>query len=264
MRDQPRIDGKFTIMRGIGEAVSLLRTAQKPKPGKRVLLYHAIGTSLDFDPRRVNTVEPAVFREQMRQLRGYEFDLFSIARQFSSECSLSQLSVSVTFDDGYRDVLTSAAPILCELGIPFTVFIVPAFIESPGLWYLDRAQLRELVAMPGVSIGSHSYTHTRLTGLPDRKVADELSRSKSWLEDFLGTPVTTVAYPFGGVDERVRAIAKEQGYHLGFSTRFGINGRAYDPLTLFRTEVVGRDGLRTFDQKVCGGWDWYSLKQRFT
>ena len=45
--------------------------------------------------------------------------------------------ISITFDDGYKDNLTNAYPILNKLKIPFTIFVVPRFLEGDTFmwWY---------------------------------------------------------------------------------------------------------------------------------
>lgn len=40
----------------------------------------------------------------------------------------------ITFDDGYRDVIEHAAPVLARLGLPATAFITSAVVEEPGRW----------------------------------------------------------------------------------------------------------------------------------
>ena len=50
----------------------------------------------------------------------------------AGEIDLPHDAAAVTFDDGYRDVLLRADPILRELGIPATVFVPTGFAEATG------------------------------------------------------------------------------------------------------------------------------------
>jgi peptidoglycan/xylan/chitin deacetylase (PgdA/CDA1 family) len=76
--------------------------------------------------------------------------------------------------------------------------------------------------------------------------------SKSSLEDALGVAVNTFAYPFGQVDERVRAAVGEAGYTRAYTVDPGRNW-FNDPLLLKRTEVEGTLSMMAFAHKVKRG-----------
>ena len=96
-----------------------------------------------------------------------------------------KLKIAITFDDGYKDNLYVAAPILAEYGSPFTVFITAKFVNKNSSVYLTPGEMRELSALPGVTIGSHGMTHRRLTGLNSGDLMSELSKSRSRIEDLV-------------------------------------------------------------------------------
>jgi peptidoglycan/xylan/chitin deacetylase (PgdA/CDA1 family) len=91
---------------------------------------------------------------------------------------------------------------------------------------------------------------------------NELVSSKKYIEDLIGGPVTTMSYPFGAVDRRVRDAVKRAGYLLAVCSRFDINDASRDPLLLCRTEITGNDSVRVFKQKLHGDWDWYRWRRR--
>jgi peptidoglycan/xylan/chitin deacetylase (PgdA/CDA1 family) len=52
--------------------------------------------------------------------------------------TLPERAVVVTFDDGYRNVLTNAAPVLKRLGIPATLFVAADFVRHGEMLWTDR------------------------------------------------------------------------------------------------------------------------------
>lgn len=128
----------------------------------------------------------------------------------------------LTFDDGWLDGLTVAAPLLIRLGVGATFFV------CPGLWggrdermgeagrVLTAAEARELAAA-GMDLGSHSMTHPDLRTLDETALRRELVDSKTAVEDISGRSCRALAYPFGLHDERVRRAAAGAGFAVAFS-----------------------------------------------
>ena len=128
----------------------------------------------------------------------------------------------------YRSVFEQAFPVLRRLGVPGTVFAPTDFIGRPEpmswpgidrwlsgpheheLACMDADQLREL-ADAGWEIGSHTRSHPRLTSLSDG-LGPELAGSRARIEELVGAPCQSLAYPYGDADDRVAAAAAEAGY----------------------------------------------------
>lgn len=121
---------------------------------------------------------------------------------------------------------------------------------------LSLDQIREMAAA-GVEFGSHTLTHPWLPSVDDHRLLREVRDSKLRLEDLLGVEVPCFAYPFGAVDQRVRAAVVAAGYRLAFTTRAGLNWWN-DPFCIHRAEIGERDSLLDFVMKLRTG---YSLRQ---
>jgi peptidoglycan/xylan/chitin deacetylase (PgdA/CDA1 family) len=76
---------------------------------------------------------------------------------------------------------------------------------------LSWAGLAE-IASCGIEIGAHSHTHPQLDLLAAPELARQAVQPKTELEDRLGLPVTTFAYPYGRYDRRVRDAVAAAGY----------------------------------------------------
>ncbi|HEV8164489.1 MAG TPA: polysaccharide deacetylase family protein, partial [Actinomycetota bacterium] len=103
-------------------------------------------------------------------------------------------SVAVTFDDAWADNHRTALGPLVECAIPATLYVPSRLLGRPG--YMTRSQLREMAAA-GVTVGAHSRTHADLRACGDAELEREVQGSRDDLEELLGTPVTSFAYPAG-------------------------------------------------------------------
>ena len=106
-----------------------------------VLTYHRIaepGTDSFYDP--VVSATPKLFRAQVKWLRDHMhiLTLEELDGLIGSGAPLREPTAFLTFDDGYRDNIDVAVPILRECGVPATFFIPTEFFESPKLFWWDH------------------------------------------------------------------------------------------------------------------------------
>lgn len=245
--------------RAISECTALVRNLAGARAGLRILLYHAVGTSLSTDSYGIS-ISPDLFERHMVALA--EIPEIAIVNLRAPEPSDSGLEVAVTFDDGYKDNLYAAAPVLLKHRIPFTVFVTSSFVQRGQPEYLTESELKDLAALPGAAVGSHGVTHARLAECDERTLWRELVESRQYLEGVIGRPITAMSYPHGSANLRVRDAVKRAGYSLGVCSRFDINRGDRDPLLLCRTEIVSADSERVFLQKLRGAWDWCRWRSR--
>jgi peptidoglycan/xylan/chitin deacetylase (PgdA/CDA1 family) len=163
--------------------------------------------------------------------------------------TLPDRAVVLTFDDGYASVIETAWPVLRERGWPATLFAVSGYLTSGERFAWDRdephddrhrlsspAELRA-AADQGLDIGSHTVTHPWLPRLDRDEAKRELVDSRQALEDLLGRTVSSLAYPTGGWNPEVRAIAAEAGYRIGITVDRGLNTTRVPHLSLRRSFV---------------------------
>jgi peptidoglycan/xylan/chitin deacetylase (PgdA/CDA1 family) len=167
------------------------------------------------------------------------------------QAPLPDRSLVITFDDGYRSFYEVAYPLLHEHGMPATVFLTVGdppptaarLREKPGM-RLPSIEGLEMLAWDeiqemrqgGIDFGAHTLTHPDLTHLPEADVEREMVASKVALEDTLGGPVTTFAYPFGRYDERSLRLARPH-FECACSDRLGIADSRSDPHALPRVDA---------------------------
>ncbi len=251
---------KRGISCGISEMLSRISLSANFRTGFRVLLYHSVGTRTDLKTSGVYYVTPDLFQRHMsilKELKGISVVGFEEGNGYGDT-----LEVAVTFDDGFKDNLSEAVPILTELEIPFTVFVSRKHIKYDASEYLNEAELKELAAWPGATIGAHGANHLPLAPLDQSEIWHEVHDSKNYLEDLLGKPVLTMSYPFGSLNHVVRDVVEKAGYLRAACRHWGINDAYNDRLLLYRTPIHAEDTERIFIQKLKGFWDWHGRFQR--
>ena len=244
---------KRVIGGGFSAIYGMKRGFSAGPQGLRILMYHSIGSHVVGDASGLYGVSRQRFKTHLDYLQGQQLNPDLVVHSFTA---LSETGVSITFDDGYRDNLEVAAPLLSEYGFSFHVFVNPRFVMSGEQQYLTVQSLRELAVLPGVSIGAHGFSHRKLTECTKSELDYELVASKQWIEDAIGMEVTTMAYPHGAVNTDVQRATANAGYSVAASSKFGIVTSASNRLALERTDIWSTDTIRTFRSKLHGNWDW--------
>ncbi len=175
-------------------------------PPRAILTYHSLDPS-----GAVTSLAPATFRRQMDLLAETATPVLPLSKLLHSDRGLA-----LTFDDGYRNLLHHAVPLLAQRQLPATFFINSAAAHAGGP-FLDWSALREAAAA-GVEIGAHGIEHLDLACVPLPQAIAQLDGCRRAIEDRLGVAVRTCAYPFGRSTPQLREWART-AFHLTCGTR---------------------------------------------
>ena len=238
----------------------LTRLARRPR-GIVVLCYHSVRTDqlqrFTWQMRHVaeRAVSPSV-NESRRIVPGRPPQL------------------CVTFDDGFENVLKNALPAMRALGVPATLFVVPGSFGTVPTWGMpaghpDReervASGPELAAAARrglCSIGSHTFSHVRLSQAKRAEMMRELSDSKEALEELLDCEIADLAFPYGDYD----ASTVERAYSSGYRRLFTLDPRLWHPEkgeTLVGRFLVCPEMWRVEFALTCAGaYAWRAASRR--
>ena len=92
-----------------------------------------------FQPRRSQEITPEFLDRTIAALKRWKFDIVSMDEVCRRAVTLAspRRFVSLTFDGGYKDLMTSAYPVLSRHRVPFTAYVPTAFPDGVGeAWWL--------------------------------------------------------------------------------------------------------------------------------
>jgi peptidoglycan/xylan/chitin deacetylase (PgdA/CDA1 family) len=217
-----------------------------------VLLYHKIDWPAPDSRVRGGFTPPARFARQMAYLkrRGFVFYTASeLIEYFRERGRFPPKSITLTFDDGWKDNYTNAFPVLKRLGIKATVFLIPSCIGQTsakaqaegesGREHLSREEILEM-SQHGIEFGSHSMNHRLLHQIAPADAEFEIEESKKQLENLLQQPCKVFAYPAGFFTPHAQGVLERSGHVAAFTTVYG----PQDPIDLYalnRIEILRRD-----------------------
>jgi peptidoglycan/xylan/chitin deacetylase (PgdA/CDA1 family) len=256
---------------------SILAKSARARPAGRtvVLCYHSVHPS-----KRFASATPRLFEQHIEWLQEHcDIVPYDSIPRLTSSSNRGKPVVAITFDDGYEDNYTYALPTLLAHQIPATVFVTTGLIDRDppiirrfsrlwrasdddvrGLSWTQVSEMREA----GLEIGAHTHSHPNLFKIEEPKVLEEISNSRTKLEDHLKEPVRLFAYPFGKPRQHLSGRTIDLVASLGFESAATIcyrGARSSDsPLSIPRFPVT-KDSVQVLAAKVYGRLDVIGLWQ---
>jgi len=182
-------------------------------------------------------VSPETFEEHVKFLNAHydPVSLIELTRRIDTKTFRGN-EACITFDDGYRDNLTHALPVLEKYQTPATIFITThrlgeqsmfdidqLYEEKDRAFFLSKEEIALLSKNPLINIGAHTHSHRRLSDLSAHEQEAEITKSKEILENLTGKKVQSFAYPFGSRSDFNR-MSRKTVADLGFESAYENTG----------------------------------------
>lgn len=234
--------------------------------GIPILAYH----TFEDDPKfpGINTT-PEIFKEQLTLLKekGYTTITTEQLQLYQKgEITLPEKSLMITIDDGYESVYEEAYPILKELDMKATLFLITSHIQLGfrfDIPMLSWDQIKEMQNSSFIEIGNHTHDlHWRGNDnsegyeamtmnmtkdgdmITDEEreqiIIDDLKQAEHLIEKHVGTSPQGFAYPYGVYDNIVEKAVKHAGYDVVHTTEQGLNFPGEDSTRLKRLGIMSK------------------------
>lgn len=216
--------------------------------GITVLYYHAVDPN---HPGEELYVSPTQLREQLQLIKSLGYTSLTIGEvndYIKNNKSIPEKSILITFDDGYRDNYTYAFPILKELDIKATIFVITSGTDNDN-YYLSSGEIKEMSDY-GIDIESHTVNHPHLDTLSYENQLNELKNSKAEIENITKKEVFSVAYPYGDYNEDTKRATMDAGYSIAFTTDSGLANKTDNPVALKRIYVNSTHSIDIFKDRL--------------
>ena len=221
-----------------------------------VLMYHQV---LDL-PKKLGkyVVSPQELEADLRLIRelGYEtITVSELISYYNGEGSLPKKPIMLTFDDGYQTDYKNVFPLLHQYNMKAVFSVVGAYTERYSTEGIDKHinyahlswdEISEMQKSGHCEFLNHSYN---LHSLKDRHgclkasgesdadyhavIHDDVSNAQKLLAEKLGKAPPAFTYPYGGTDDTLREIIREEGFSASLGTYEEINVITGNPDELY-------------------------------
>jgi peptidoglycan/xylan/chitin deacetylase (PgdA/CDA1 family) len=224
--------------------------------GIPILLYHEVFGNAFKGEKYAIAVEE--FERQMSYLSENGFVGLRLEEFITHGSGADKIkkAIVITFDDGNVSDYTIALPVLEKFGLRATFFVTTSRVSNKN--YVDWPQLEEMIRN-GMSIQSHSLTHSFLSELNQISLYKELFESKNDLQLKLNVPVDFISLPGGFCSKAVLKMAEEVGYRGICNSVAGLNKMSEKRrglIILKRFAITKRVNFQKFKAIVNRDWSY--------
>ena len=204
----------------------------------------------------VNDLE--IFKQQIKYLYDNNYRTLSMDdfyKWYIGKIEYDEKTVVITIDDGDIEAFYNALPVIKKYNFKATAFIIGNRVKESSNWIKEEKKEHlslELIKKikkeyPKFEIQSHTYgMHTRANGVL-RIYTINKEEMEYDFDQMKKYNLRYIAYPFGVFNQKIKTMAKQKGYKLGFIFgKFSKAKRTDDPFEIHRLKVDGSMDLNYF------------------
>ena len=175
----------------------------------------------------------------------------------------NSIEIIFTFDDGYRNYIDNALPILDQYSFKSIVFLIAEHINDKSGKYISSNDIKSLVDNTGVTIGMHGYSHIDLSSLSDEYLVEELANIKK-VCDPIDFSTSYFSLPFGRANDNVIAKLVKQGYTDNFTSDYGSEVSSENGKNIYpRIDIWSDDSNHVIKQKIMQYWKLFFIIESY-
>lgn len=241
-----------------------------------ILMYHKVPDQVLQSPHKI-FVTKTNFEKHLSSFKlfGLKTLTFSDLEKFRkgkrSWKNFPRRPLILTFDDGYRDNLLNASPLLLRAGYKAQLFLLADSTFKSNSWdhgphesgdAIVSGSERQDWLMSAFEIGSHGIKHVHLPEIPIEDAHREITESKKRLEAEFRTPINVYAFTYGETNQDLAQIAQTAGYSYAVNTDSGGLNMEENPFAIFRVNIFPDESLFSLWKKTSSWYRNYYFKKR--
>ncbi len=241
-----------------------------------VLMYHKIPLQeLDSVHKIFVTKDDFKKHLQFYKKLGFQTLAFSDLKKYKSAeknfKSFPKKPLILTFDDGYKDNLEHASPLLKEFGFKAQLFLLADSKIDSNQWdHSESEKPHEIVSgmdrlkwnESAFEIGSHGFSHQKITQMSEAEARLELRKSKQDLENEFKKNIPVYAFTYGDTSLEAAKWALEEGYDYAVNTDTGGQLLEEDPYRIFRVNIFPNESFFSLFKKTSSWYRTYYFRKR--
>ena len=241
-----------------------------------ILMYHKIPLEEIKSQHRIFVVKKN-FKKHLQFFKRWGFQTLTFSelaafRRGEKDFSLfPKKPLILTFDDGYQDNLDNASPLLKQYGFRAQLFLLANAGIANNQWDANNTEpaheivsghARQMWLKSAFEIGSHGFSHKKMTDLSIDESMLELRTSKENLEKEFKVPINTFAFTYGITTEAAADMAQSAGYDYAVNTDSGGLLIEEAPYQIFRVNIFPEDNAFSLWKKTSSWYRNYYFKKR--
>lgn len=241
-----------------------------------VLMYHKIPKTKIASQHKIYVTE-ADFEKHLSFFKKMGFTTLTFSelalyrKGLLSFKSFPRKPLILTFDDGYRDNLENASPLLKKYGYKAQLFLLANSQINSNNWdassnepthEIIANEERQLWKNSAFEVGSHGFTHKKISTMTHEEIKSELTLSKELLQKEFSSDINTYAFTYGDTNLTAKTMTQEAGYEYAVNTDSGGLLLEEDPYAIFRVNIFPDENAWSLFKKTSKWYRYYYFLKR--